>query len=560
MAEQTLRILRLAGNEAEMGRQHGAIVRSCGGRPDLATFYPQMAGRMLTLRMDHSVRPAVRAVFQPFLAAAADRLHARRLRSFESLVRRSEAGMRESGVDMDVVRWLTVMDVFQNGVSTFARMKMPSITGLQTPGIGMCSSLAVWGEASVDGTLRHARNFDFPGIGVWDSAPTVVFCSPDEGVRYGFVTSLGVDLPGVTGFNEAGITVSAHTRMHVDTDPDGVCIADLGHEIVRRARSIADAIDIAKTLGSSSTWGLLVSSANEQRAVVIETTGRAVAVVDPGTRTFQACTNRYQDAALAKGEVVSSDGFTIDSDARFESLQRTARRGGLSAEDLQELLGATWDPAAPADDPADRRTGSCIVSPITVQSVVVEPALGQVRVAAGRAPTSRSPWRTVPWSWDGAPGLVEAVDIPLASPESPLAAAEAAYVEAARLEVEGGPARQVRNRLHSAAELAPKEPHLQFLGALAALSDADPDLARQRLQRGLEVEFVPYRRAQLLRWSARIEDALGAPAGAAELRATARGLGDGAGPVLRLLERDEKSPPRRGQLYRVLPDVLLVDA
>ena len=53
-------------------------------------------------------------------------------------------------------------------------------------GRGAVATLLVQG-----GTLKHARNFDFPGIGVWDQAPEVVLCDPDEGVRYGFVTSRG---------------------------------------------------------------------------------------------------------------------------------------------------------------------------------------------------------------------------------------------------------------------------------------------------------------------------------------------------------------------------------
>ena len=43
-----------------------------------------------------------------------------------------------------------------------------------------CSTLMAWGADSADGQLRHARNFDFPGIGVWDQAPEVVFCEPDD--------------------------------------------------------------------------------------------------------------------------------------------------------------------------------------------------------------------------------------------------------------------------------------------------------------------------------------------------------------------------------------------
>jgi hypothetical protein len=52
-----------------------------------------------------------------------------------------------------------------------------------------CSTVVVWGAASSDGALRHARNFDFPGNGVWDAAPTLVLCAPTGGQRYGSVSA-----------------------------------------------------------------------------------------------------------------------------------------------------------------------------------------------------------------------------------------------------------------------------------------------------------------------------------------------------------------------------------
>jgi len=555
-----LPVLHLKGTEVEMGRQHGVLTRELGGRPELADFYPGMAGRLLSLRSPNAHRSAVRAILQPFLAVQARRLHKARLQRFPELAARSVAGVEGAEMPRGMVQWFTVMDVFQNSIGRLAGLRVPQLTGLQLAGIPMCSSLAVWGDASADGTLRHARNFDFPGIGVWDARPTVVFCSPDDGLRYGFVTSLGVDLPGVTGFNEAGLTLTAHTRMHVDIDPSGTSISDLGHEIVRKARTIGQAVDIARRLGSSSTWGLLVSSAKEHDAVLIETTGSKVRVVQPGADHHLACTNRYRHPELQKGEVLASPAFAIDSDSRFATLQAAAARGGLTPADLQAILATARDPAAAAHDPADRVTGSCIASPLTVQSVVVEPEAGQVRVAAGRAPVAEGPWEVVPWNWDDAPGVREVREVHLPEPATPLDHARAAYVEAARIDMEGAPAADVRVHLHAAADLAPREPQLQFLGALASLGERDLSTAATRLGRGLDVETVPYRRAQLLRWAALVAEAGRRTDEARAHRDQITAMGPAAGPVVDQLLRDRKRRATPASLARVVPDLLLVDA
>ncbi len=557
---QSLTVLRLAGSEEEMGHQHGAIVRELGGCDELARFYPQMATKLLTLRSPSSQRAVLRAVMQPIVAASARRLTRARQERFPELLARARAVVRSAELPADLVPWLTVMDVFQNTVGRLGGLRIPQLTGLRLAGIPMCSSLAAWGRACDDGTLRHARNFDFPGIGVWDAKPAVVLCRPSTGLRYGFVTTLGVDLPGVTGFNEAGITVTAHTRMHVDVNPDGAFIGDLGHELVRKASTIDEAVALATQIGAASTWGLLVSSAREKDAVVIETTGKAVRVVRRGDADFVACTNRYQSRDLAPGEILTSTAFGVDSDARMETLVRAGRRGGLTAQALQELLAETRDPNVPDNDAVEQITGSCVASPMTVQSVVVEPELGQVRVAAGRAPTARGPWQTVSWDWEGDPGIVEVRPVDLPTVESALERATHAYVEAARLDVDGASAGQVRARLHTAAGAAPTEPQIQFLGALAAMGDRDLELAGERLARGLVHQRAPFRRAQLHRWAAKVADARRAPAEAAMHRRAVHVIGEDSLSINVLVDMDARRPATRQDLSRVVPDVLLVDA
>ncbi len=103
------------------------------------------------------------------------------------------------------------------------------------------------------------RNFDFPGVGVWDAAPAFVVCAPTAGQRYGFFATRGADAPVVTVVNEAGLVIAPHTRWHRDVD---VRRRDdrrrRSTSIARRAETLEDAIRIARERPISSSWGIAI--------------------------------------------------------------------------------------------------------------------------------------------------------------------------------------------------------------------------------------------------------------------------------------------------------------
>jgi len=402
----------------------------------------------------------------------------------------------------------------------------------------------------------------------------VAFCDPDEGLRYGYVTSRGADLPGVTGFNEAGITITAHTRFHRDVAWQAASIADLGHEIVRRARTLDDAVAVAREVGSASTWGLLVSSAEERSAVVIETTGRAVEQSRPSAgASHLACTNRYLSSSLREGEVTSSPAFAVDSDARYRRLQDRVREaaGGLSADDLESLLGDFRSPVSDdLHEGVERLSGDCVVSAMSVQSIVTEPDARCVRVSVGRAPTGIGPYVTVPWSWDGAVGEVP-FDAAPGSPTGrthrghPLSPRERetvrAYTEATHAHLEGAPPRVVRPRIEDLVRRAPREPGFRTLAAHFALMTDDLAAASDHLRVALTLEAGAFRRAKLLLLRARVLGALGEAREADALRAELMAMGGAETKVTRdEAAQDERRPVSRARLRRIVPDVFLIDA
>jgi hypothetical protein len=569
LARHPLTVLRLAGSQAEMGAQQGRLLRAIGGYEGAADFYPVMASRMLTQSLPYAVRPAARELARRLLNQAARRMHLNRRKLFPAYTARTEALLSAGGQSVELAPALLVMEMLQNSVGVLGRLGVVPGTTLAAAAVPACSSLCVWGSASRDGQLRHARNFDFAGAGVWDEAPVVIFCTPDEGLRYGFVATRGADVPGVTAFNEAGLTLTVHTRLHRDVTLNGASVIDLGHEIVRRARNLEEAVQIARSTTVASTWGILVSSAAEQQAILIETSCREVAVVPvmPGADHL-SCTNHYLTPSLMLNEVETSRPFVVDTHARRASLEAAVRQhaDGLTAEDLELALANL---SGPQDGGYAPLAGDCVVSPITVQSIVAEPESRQIRVSSGVAPTSFGPYVTVPWSWDGPVGS-EVCAIPASEPRAQTEGGRAitheereavrAYVEVARLALEGAHPRLVSELCEALTKRAPKEPHFAGIAAYSALSEGDLPRALSHLERALESEHGEYRRARLLLQKTRVLTALGRIELAEATRSELLSMtGTMSRPERETAEAERKKPIPKSRLVRSVPDFMLVD-
>ena len=201
-----------------------------------------------------------------------------------------------------------------------------------------CSTAIVWGAAAADGALRHARNFDFPGIGVWDAAPAVVVCHPTGGQRYAFITTRGGDTPVVTVWNEAGLTFTSHTRFHREVGFDGATVVDLVHGLAMQAETLADVERLLRARASASTWGLAVSSWREGTARSFELHRGGVGVVAPRPgEDHLIVANRYRDPAMAAGEVTATPAWALHSD------RRELRLAALIAQERPDVLvGYDW--------------------------------------------------------------------------------------------------------------------------------------------------------------------------------------------------------------------------
>lgn len=503
-----LLVLRLSGTQAEMGAQHGALLLEHGHWESVFRYYPDMPLNMLlsaTRRHPRRERLA-RAAVRPLMERALDVLDRNRLPAYRE---RSRAMAEALGQPADLARYLTVMDLFQNTVGLLARMGLAHAAQRAAAAVPpACSSLMVWGGATDDGRLLHARNFDFPGTGVWERAPALVLCTPDEGLRYAFATTRGGDVP-TTAFNEAGLTVTAHTRLHRDVTLRGVGITDLCHDIIRRASTLDEAAAVAREHRSASTWGLCVSSARERSACVLELTAGGVEVTrPPDGSAFLASTNRYHHPGLRVDQVNPSAAWTQNCDGRLTVLLRHGRAAkGWGVAELQRALGDHADPATGAP----RSAGAILAQPSSVQSVVADLDRGVVHLSVGPVPTGRGRFVEVPLRWDGPAAEERDVSVPDDEAGDAFTEAHRHYVEASRLEQQAAHPDAIEVALRAALALQPDDPDYRFLVGACAARRGNLDEALTHLQAGLEHERSPFSRGQLLLWASRVATRAGRP-------------------------------------------------
>jgi len=207
----------------------------------------------------------------------------------------------------------------------------------------MCTSLAAFGSASVDGGLYHARNLDnsLPLEMVQSALVAIVEA---EG-RLPYIT---LTYPGNFGVmhavNSAGISVSMNYSLSSDSSIDGVPLVFLLREIAENAETLDEALQIIKETPRTIGLNILVGDAKIPQAVVVEVSANHYAV-RPATDGFISATNRYADTSMKPYQASGWHSSTL----RDERLAQLAQEhhGSFSPEVMAEALRDKFEPGTP---------------------------------------------------------------------------------------------------------------------------------------------------------------------------------------------------------------------
>ncbi|REC48312.1 C45 family autoproteolytic acyltransferase/hydolase [Chryseobacterium pennipullorum] len=201
-----------------------------------------------------------------------------------------------------------------------------------------CTSLAVWNENTEDGDLLIGRNFDFYVGDDFAQNKLVEFVEPEEGIPY-----MSVSWPGmigvVSGMNKKGITVTINAGKSKIPLTAKTPISFVTREILQFAGNIEEAVAIAKRRKVFVSESILVGSAEDKNAVIIEVSPDNFGVYRVENTSRVLCTNHFQSDAYTDDQRNRKQIKESHSAYRYEKLQELLQeQKKLNPEKMASIL------------------------------------------------------------------------------------------------------------------------------------------------------------------------------------------------------------------------------
>ncbi|TDE54983.1 C45 family autoproteolytic acyltransferase/hydolase [Flavobacterium sp. GT3P67] len=182
-----------------------------------------------------------------------------------------------------------------------------------------CSSFAAWGEKSKDGSLIIGRNLDFYAGDEFAKDKMVAFINPKEGYPFMMVTWAGM-IGAISGMNSEGLTVTINSGKSKIPLIAKTPVSILTREILQYAATIDEAIAIAKSRKVFVSESIMIGSARDKKAVLIEVSPNGLGVYDVPNNNQLLCSNHFQSAALKNNNRNQKQIKNSHSKYRFERM------------------------------------------------------------------------------------------------------------------------------------------------------------------------------------------------------------------------------------------------
>lgn len=160
-----------------------------------------------------------------------------------------------------------------------------------------CTSFAVWDTKSEDGNLLIGRNFDFYAGDAFAEEKIIAFVHPEEGHKFMSVTWGGF-IGVVSGMNDQGLTVTINAGKSKIPLVAKTPISIVAREILQYASTIDEAIAIAKKREVFVSEAIMVGSAKDEKAVLLEVSPNNFGVFEVENTSALICTNHFQSEAF----------------------------------------------------------------------------------------------------------------------------------------------------------------------------------------------------------------------------------------------------------------------
>src|SRR5690606_14907311 len=188
------------------------------------------------------------------------------------------------------------------------------------------TSFAAWNEKTSVGVLLIGRNFDFHAGDAFAEHKIIAFVNPDEGHQFMSVTWGGF-IGVVSGMNEKGLTVTINAGKSKIPFVAKTPISIVAREILQYAATVDEAIAIAKKREVFVSEAIMIGSAIDHTAVLIEVSPNNFGVYEVGNSNELICSNHFQSEAF------KDDRRNLKTIENSHSAYRYARMEELLSEE-----------------------------------------------------------------------------------------------------------------------------------------------------------------------------------------------------------------------------------
>jgi len=174
-----------------------------------------------------------------------------------------------------------------------------------------------------DSSLIIGRNFDFYVNDAFAKDKIICFENPDKGHRFAYITWAGM-IGVVSGMNDKGLTVTINAGKSDIPFKAATPISLLAREILQYASNIDEATAIAKKRKTFVSESLLIGSASDNKAVILEKSPAKFGVYQTNN-DYLVCANHFQ-----------SDAFSTDRKNKEQILESASSYRENRADELIE--------------------------------------------------------------------------------------------------------------------------------------------------------------------------------------------------------------------------------
>ncbi len=485
---ENVRVIRLKGTREERARIHGELIASLSEKERKSLVYTPLSQKNQTLIKRATARfPGVGSLIGNLYEAL---VLERFLRLPKKYRARLEPFAKASKLPLKTI-WLSLYQ--PDMLMVLAAASGEKLRNRFLEGMPGCSTASVQSGDAV----YFLRNLDYPAAGFWEKHPSVFYHEPtDEGSQnYISVASLGIHTAGLTGFNQSGIAFSLHAHFSKKVSLKGVPIFFLGEEIMEKAKTLDEAVELCRKFHTIGSWAMNLTSFHEKKSICVEISNRAVAVRESEDLPFLAHANAFQANDFKVNSIHFTGAMFEDSESRKTSLEKTS-----------EVLAKSfsWPMALAAlanhEEPNTgelRVFGNTVSLVTTIQSIAFDPKEECLYVSTrNETPVTLGPYLKLPFQFSkfdphSKPALV---NLPKPYSEAFVKALHLYHQAYVSYQVNGEESDVALSYLIQASECLPEDPHLLLQRGYFELMNSQPKEAHrcfdQALQHALSKNLV----------------------------------------------------------------------